>query len=490
MDLVPYKIPPSGNYRVVILIKTPVDVNSIEKHYVNDLHKYGVKDSEILIVGFEPQGSKKDTIGWLKNNLDIILSKSKCKMLMVCDSKMYEYITDVKASKGHCSYDKSVIFKYEVNCVPVISYKAINFNPQLAKKLSDSMNSLDIAIHSLPKSINVRSIKDVQYPTKRSDIFKCLRELLSAENLAIDIETFGLDHLNAGIGTISFSKHKNHAIAFCVDYQKLGERINNTGIKSLLKWFFQKCKAKFYFHRGQYDLKILIYELFMEQQPGNYTGFVEGMRAFKNFNDTLILTYVCTNNTTQNTLNLKDNTIEFSGNYAIDIKDITKHEPKVVLEYNARDTCNTMYLWEKYADTMYKENQVKAYEVLRNTVLPLVQADIHGLHISKRKAVSLEKKVRKEIEEINNEIKSLNCVKEFREQNARQKVWEYNLKSKSKIKQYKGELAEFNPNSSTQVSKLLHDYLGIEVLDRTKKGQPSVTVDSLLALKHHLSKKP
>ena len=262
-------------------------------------------------------------------------------------------------------------------------------------------------------------------------------------------------------------------MAFSVEYKEKGERCSNIIVRKLLVKFFTNCEAKYYFHRAQFDIKILIFDLFMWRQSGNYKGFVHGMNAFKNFEDTMILVYVCTNNTSQNVLNLKDNTIEFSGNYAINVKDITEHEPEIVLNYNGRDGCNTMYLWDKYIDKMQREEQVKAYEVLKNTVLPLVQADIHGIHINKRKSLTLKKEVKKEIEGIQQSILDLKCVREFRKQKTIKEVWEYNLKAKTKVKKLPAELVEFNPNSGTQVAELLHDFLKVEVIDTTKTGLPS-----------------
>jgi DNA polymerase-1 len=486
MDLIPYKLPPSKSYRVVILIKNPVIHHHIRENYVKKLNTYGIKDSEILIIGFNPQGGKKDTVGWLTNNVDTVLEKSRCKMLMVCDSKMYEYITGVKSSKGHCSYDVSTIFKYKTNCVPITNYRAINYNTQLAKKLIDGMNSLDIAINSLPKKINIRDVKYAEYPNTYDEIEKALHGLLNEQVLAVDIEAFSLSHLETGIGTISFSKDEDHAVCFCVEYIKLGEKTSAIALRKLLVWFFTNCTAKYLFHRAQYDVKILIFDLFMWRKSDNYAGFVDGANTFKNFEDTMILTYVATNNTTQNVLNLKDNTMEFAGNYAIDIKDITKHNPKVVLEYNAKDTCNTMYLWGKYIDKVTRDQQWTAYKVLRDTVMSLVQADIHGIHISMRKAKSLEKQIRKEIQDIKTEIMSMDCVKSFRLSNTKKANWEYNLKSKTKVKSLPDVLEEYNPNSGTQTADLIHTYLNVEVTDTTKTGLPSMTVDSLTALKNIL----
>ena len=484
MDLVPLRYPASGKYRVVILIKNPVQLHKIEDSYFKGLKKLGVKKKEILVVGFEPQGGKVDTVGWLVNNLDLVLKKSKCKLLMVCDSKMYEYITGVKSSKGHCSYDKSKIFDYEVNCVPIINYRAINYNIQLAKKLVDGMNSIGIALNSLPKQLNIRDVEDAYYPTSQAEIEEALWLLLEQENLAVDIEAFSLSHLETGIGTISFSQDKKTAVCFSVEYVKLGERTTNDNLRGLLAWFFKETKAMLYFHRAQYDVKILIFDLFMKRKPNNYAGFVEGAKCFRNFEDTMLLTYVCTNNTTQNVLNLKDNTIEYSGNYAIDIKDITKHEPSVVREYNARDTCNTMYLWEKYVYTMLKENQVEAYEVLKATVLPLIQADIHGIHIDIGIAKKLKKDVGNEIKAIQKDIAKLDCVNSFRIARTKEETWNYNLTSKTKVKKVPKELIEFNANSGTQTADLIHTFLNVDVVDTTKTGLPSMSVDSISALKN------
>jgi DNA polymerase-1 len=488
MDLQTFSNPPKGEYKVILLASDVSDVGALKRYYIEPMHKlHNILPEDVLAISYEFKKGKKDNVEWLKNNIPVVLKKSKAKVLLVLDSKLFEYITGCKSSKFQRSYTKSTIFETPINTVPIINYKAVKYNTSLADRLTIGLGSVNTAISSLPMSVKTRVVKDTSYPTNSLDIYRQLFALMDEPILSVDIEAFGLTNLTAGIGTISFSPTIDKALSFSVCYTKKGVRDKRGYVHKILKKFFTEYKGKTLFHRAQYDVMILIYELFMEADSSNWSGFVEGTKAFSNIEDSMLMLYCCTNNTTQNILNLKDNTLEFAGNYAIDIEDITIHEPAVVLEYNARDSCNALWLYQKYLKQIEEENLSVAYRVLVESVVPLAQAEIHGIHIDKKEADELKRSVGRKINRLVSRITKSSLVKEYLKQATLDAVWEYNLKSKTKVVDIKTyPTIEFNPNSDKQVGKLIHNFKGIEVLDTTKKGSPSITVDNLIKLKHYI----
>ena len=490
MELHTFTSPPNRKYRIVMLLGQDINEVALRKYYIEPLEEeYGIDPKDVLAVGYSIKSGKAANVEWLSNNLPTVLKSAKAKVLLVLDSKLFEYITGKKSSKFQCSYTQSTIFEVNINTTPIINYKAVKYNVSLGDRLTTGLGAVKLALSNLPTTVSVRNIKHVNYPINKLDIYKQLFALIDCPILSVDIEAFGLSHLTAGIGTIAFSPDIDSAIAFSVCYTKTGIRDKRGYTHKILKAFFKAYKGKTLFHRAQYDVMILIYELFMEGDPSNWIGFVEGTKAFSNIEDSMLMLYCCTNNTNQNTLNLKDNTIAFAGNYAIDIRDIKLHDPMVVLEYNARDTVNALWLYHKYKDQLEAENSTAAYRVLVEAVVPLVQAEIHGIHIDKQEADKLDRDIGRKIQRLISRITKSALVKEYRKYATLEAIWEYNLKGKTKVIDSNNfPLVEFNPNSGTQVAKLIHTFNEIEVLDKTKKGSPSMTVDSLVKLKHHIKR--
>jgi DNA polymerase I-like protein with 3'-5' exonuclease and polymerase domains len=221
----------------------------------------------------------------------------------------------------------------------------------------------------------------------------------------------------------------------------------------------------------------------------DWKGLVYGLDQLKNIDDSMLMTYVCTNNTVQNVLNLKDNTMDFAGNYAIDITDITLHEPHVVLEYNGRDTCNTVHLIDKYINRLKPEGLYESYKILLDFILVGVELEIRGLPMNMDVCIDLYETVGNEIKKLTKSICDTPIVSKFTKSRHYEAVYQKNLDTPSKI--YHVDTfpkEEFNPNSDLQVSDLIHEFMELEVLDTTPTGLPAMGVDSLIKLKHNVKK--
>jgi DNA polymerase-1 len=481
-------------FKLVILIKNDyLKKGAMYKHYMAPLKKLGLVDKDVLCLSLKyvnGKALKKSTMEWIDNNLVPTLIKSGTKTVAVADSKYFEYLTGNKSSSYIKSFCNSNIKGLEhINCVPLINYKAITHNASMQTKMKLSLSSIPDALTMLPSSLGARLVKYQYYPNTLADIEDALDKLLNHPALSVDIEAFALDHTEAGIGTISFSTDQDTCVAFRVQYERIGERSKGILIYELLVDFFLCYKGKLILHGGQYDIKVLVYELFMKDGR-DYEGLAQGLKCFDNIEDTMLMTYVCTNNTVQNVLNLKDNTMEFAGNYAIDIKDITIHEPPVVLEYNGRDTCNTMYLYNKFKAKIIREKLSLAYKVLKDFILVGVQLEICGFPMSMDHSKDLEQTIRREITSIGDNINNHSCVKDYLTKTRADQLFQLNLESKTKIYNIRTyPFEEFNPNSDTQVADLIHNYLQVAIEDTTKTGLPSMTTDSLIAIKHKLKDK-
>jgi len=481
-------------FKLAILIKeSSLDKRELQKHYMNNLKKKGIKLEDVVCIGLRyvnNKALKKPSLQWIKNNLVVLLNSLEVKAIAIADATYFEYITGNTQSKYIKSFCKPIIEGLEhINCVPLINYRAISHNSSMLSKMLLSLESIPDAMSGLPSSLGTRNIKNQFYPEYPKDIEEALNDLLKIDRLAVDLETFSLDHRIAGIGTISFSPDEDTCIAFKVQYQTKGERVSNFQIYVLLKNFFENYQGTLEFHRGQYDIKVMVYELFM-RGASDWEGLVHGLDQFKNIDDSMLMTYVCTNNTVQNTLNLKDNTLDFAGNYAIDIKDITLHEPDIVLEYNGRDTCNTVHLIDKYKDRIVAEGLQESYEILLGFIRTGVELEIRGLPMNMDVCIDLYETIGEEIQNIIDSICNSNAIVHYVNLRHSEVVYQKNLSTPSKIYHVNTYPKEpFNPGSDIQVADLIHEHIGLEVLDTTPTGLPAMGVDSLVKLKHSTKNK-
>jgi len=488
MESIVFKEGATAPFKLIILIREKyLNKEKIEQYYIDPLVKQGLNEEDIVCIGLRyinDKALKKDSIEWIVNNLVILIKDLKATTLAIASSEYFKHITGNLSSKFIKSNCKSNIEGLEnIRCVPIINYRSLGYNASLKNKLKLSLEAIPNAL-SVISNNQGKAIKNTYYPKEISNIRDSLLHLMDYPKITADVETFGLLHQEAGLGTIAFSTDQDTAIGFLLQYKEIGKRCEAEEEFLLLKQFLEDYKGTLIFHGGSFDIKMLVYNLFMDHDR-DYKGLVHGLNQFTNIEDTMLLTYVCTNNCVQNVLNLKDNVLEFSGNYAIDVKDITIHEPDLVLQYNGEDTTSTFYLYNKYYDKMIREQLEESYRIMVDFILVNVHLQILGFPMSMDHSKELYETIEGRISGIYKSITDLTIVSEFLEYKLQQAVFEFNLNTPSKITNISvhPEIV-LNLNSDKQLADLIHDYLEIEVIDETKTGLPSMSADSLLALSH------
>ena len=115
------------------------------------------------------------------------------------------------------------------------------------------------------------------------------------------------------------------------------------------------------YHNAAYDVKVLIYTLFMDDLLDT-TGLLAGWNYLtRSFHDTKLMAYLCFNTTAELSLSLKNLAQSYAGNYAQDdedIKDIRRIPKAELMEYNLIDACATFWLYNDYKDRLVKECQL------------------------------------------------------------------------------------------------------------------------------------
>lgn len=480
----------SNDYKIAILIKTAsFKKTELDSNYVQPLVQRGIKQANIIAFDLEYNSVGKITVSFATDYLNQLLPclhSLSIEYLLVSDSIYFKKLTGVKKVDVHYGYVLPCKMKgYEhMKIVLCTNYSALFFNPDLQAKLDLSLNTLSNSIQGINFTIGSNIIHNAYYPTTDEAIKRELYKLSKHPEITCDVETFSLRFWETGIGTIAFSWDKHNGVAFPIQAAPnnseglycISNKDDYRWPQQLLRHFFQNYKGKLVFHNANFDMKIIINALWMNDlldQQGMLTG-IEVMT--RNFDDTKIIAYLATNSCAGNDLKLKNLAHEFAGNYAVDdINDITKIEINKLLEYNLVDCLSTAYVKEKYYPKMIEDNQLDIY---KNIMLPsvkiLLQIELTGMPLNISKVHVAKRTLETNMNVSYKEIFASPIIQAFVTQ-MRKEAWvEKNLLLKVKVKPIEDfDDIVFNPGSNKQVAHLLYEYLDYPVLDLTDSKQPS-----------------
>ena len=282
---------PTGDYNIAVLVKSSsFNKQELINNYITPMEQRGVNKQEMIAFTLEAEpGKKTPSVAFIKTYLQSLLPALEdiaVKYLYVCDGNYFKTLTGQTKAEPHYGYVLPCKIKgYEhMSVVLGLNYQALIYNPDLQAKLDLSLHTLASHGAGTYQAIGTGIIHSAQYPESLQDIAQALESLHQYESLTCDIEAFSLRFNEAGIGTIAFAWDKHNGIAFAVDYKQVvradgtmdskapeeswashyGYQVNNIEVKRLLKQFFTDYKGQITWHNGVYDIKIIIYELWMK----------------------------------------------------------------------------------------------------------------------------------------------------------------------------------------------------------------------------------
>lgn len=502
----------TNGYPVCFLVPT-IDRVAIDKEY---LTPFGINPEEVLVLtSHHSAGKKKTSAGEMKEYIETmlieVLQDNRVEYICVTDSEYFKVLTKSQKAEANLGYVMDCAYgPWKVVYVP--SFKTVFYDPVKARhKISIGMQALvdhrteDYA----PPGSEV--IQFEHYPETYEDIKFALEKLLEMDcDLTSDIEAFDLKHDKAGIGTISFAWNQHEGIAFPVDWREIigakeapfGINIKNDPVRKLLADFFrkfQKSGRKMTWHNIAFDAYVLVYQLFMEHLIDT-KGLLDGLEVMlTNWHDTKLITYLATNSCSGNKLGLKEQALEFAGNYAVEeIKDITRIRKETLLRYNLVDSLSTWFVFNKWYQKMVDDDQLGIYESLfQPSIVDIVQMQLTGLPVNMATVHKVKALMEKDESNALARIHQTKIVSEFNYY----RLESYTAKKNEEWKKKKMTIAEmleasktnekirdeitFNPNSGPQLQKLLYEQLELPVISLTDTGAPSVDGDTLEALSKH-----
>lgn len=471
--------------------------SELEKHYNRECKP------TFISVDYD---KKKPSTGFMKEQYSMlvsILDKLKITTLLIADSHYFKHITGESSLKSSFAVVPSLDGKYQ--CIPIPNYQQLFYDDRIGEVMQNSLTTLGSLLQNKYVAPGTNLLANTTYPSGKAQIEESLHGLLQAPMMAVDIEAFSLDFSKAGIGSIAMASSTERAVAFLCDYKPCvhtdglyGLQEENHTIKELLYEFFSQYQGNYIFQNGyNFDVKVLVHDLFMNHIH-DYSSMLEGIKTFykgRRFYDTQVMAYLATNTTAGNTLNLKDNSVEFAGNYAEDVVDIRKLEPEALLRYNATDALSTYYVYGKYFTTMTEDNQWSIYDTIFEPSMPVItQTEMIGMPMNmatikatKAAMVAVRDKATHDLQTLPIMSDFLKELREFETEKDYQARRD-KAKNPDKIKRlpHKFEDMVFNPASSKQLASLLFGHLHLPVIDRTPTGNPSTGVDVLIALRNTL----
>lgn len=481
----------TGLYPVAVLMKQyTFDQDKIFKHYIQPLQERGIKQEDCIAFTLSYENAKKVTAQQVKEysaRLLNVLERTGTKFIYCTDGTYFKYLTGQKKSEVHLGYSLPCAVKgYEhMQVVLGVNYQVLVFAPDKQAHMDQGLDALCGTALGNYVPPGDKIIHSEFYPKTPNDIRNALMELHKFPHLAMDIEGYSLRLDECGIATFALAWTHHDFVAFPVDLNDLGAkddegnyhyRKDNAEVREILKDFLKKYMGSKRFHSATFDVKHLIYNLWM-RDPLDYKSCLEGLDIMcSNLDCTKILSYLSVNSCSGNTLGLKYQSQEFTGNYAEDdIKDIRKIPLPNLLRYNGVDCMATNYTYDKHMPVVVRDQQLELYNgLMKDSMKLVINVELVGLPMDPRKVVETKEKLEKMQEEYLLVIQSdplvakLNYLLQVSAMEA--------ANAKLKTKQHPLEKFSdtvFNPGSPLQLARLLYELMDLPILARTPSKAPA-----------------
>lgn len=498
----------SGHYPVAVLMKQfTFDQALIHKNYIQPLKDRGIPQEDCIAFSLSYETAKKVSAAQVKAysaNLLKVLDRAHVKYIYCTDGTYFKYLTGQKKAEVHLGYSlPCAVPGFEhMQVVLGINYQVLIYAPDKKAHLDQGLEALCSVYKGNYVPPGDQIIHSELYPKTPNAIRNALMELHKFPHLAMDIEGYSLRLDDSGIATFALAWTQHDFIAFPVDLNDLGAkdddgnyhyRKDNKEVREILKDFLRQYMGGKRFHSATYDVKHLIYNLWM-RDPLDYKSCLEGLDIMtRNLDCTKVLSYLAVNSCSGNTLGLKYQSQEFTGNYAQDdIKDIRKIDLPNLLRYNGVDCMATNYAYDKHMPTVVADDQLELYNgLMKDSMKLIINIELVGLPMCPRKIVETKEKLEKLQEQylltIQNDpiVAKLNYLLQVAAMEA--------ANAKLKVKQHPLEKfadTVFNPGSNLQLQRLLYELLDLPILARTPTKAPATGGKIIKQLLDHAKAAP
>lgn len=482
------------SYDIAILIKpNSFDADAMKKYYIDVFEDHGISKDKIIAYSLCYSGGKvraKEAKEYLAELIPT-LEDLGVKYIYCADAAYFKILAKQPKAESNLGY-KFPVANTEMEVTLGINHGSIKHNPDNFNKLLLSVQTVKDIIDDNFQELGSNIIDTAHYPSDLASIQSALDSLHNYSALTCDIECYSLDIQNTGLGTIAFAIDKNNGVAFSVDFSNNHQP--NIPVRNILKEFFKNYQGKLIFHNANYDVKVLLYQLFMTDFTDT-KGMLDGIEILtRDIDDTKIIAYLATNSASKPPLSLKYLAHEFAGNYAQDdIKDIKKIPEQTLLKYNLVDTLATWFVYEKHMPDVINENQIDLYNgLMMDSMKLLLQVELTGMPVNPDKVQYAKGVLQKVVDDSFKVLDQFDEIAETLDRLREDAVDAANLKIKREKNKHHVDMPKyqnmtFNPNSGTQLQVLLFEVMELPVLGLTETKQPSTGGDIIEDLLNHCS---
>lgn len=492
----------ASSYPIALLIKgSAFQRRDLEANYLDPLNTLGVPSEKIIGFTLEYDQDGKAPVKTIRAYLDKLLPslvQLGVTTLYVADSNYFKVLAGVTKTDAHVGYALPCKIKdfEQLTVILGLNHQALIYNPDMQGRLDLSIKALAGTYLGTYRELGTDIIKKAEYPESLEEIAAALDRVMLWPEASCDIETFSLRFNEAGIATIGFGMDAERGLAFACDYAPFpepvdglhGEYVLNKPIRRLLRWFFEDYPGKLIWHGSTFDLRCLIYALWMDD-PLDREGLLRGLEHMtRNFDDTMLMTFLATNSCAGNHLDLKSNAHEYAGNWAKEeIKDVRRIPLPELLQYNLIDVLCTLYVRDKYWPVVVADNQDTLY---RHLMLPslkvIIQMELIGMPLDQAYVAAARAQLEQETNAMAAIIMGHPVIKQVNLILQHNAMVAANEKLKTKqhpLEKFKDVV--FNLGSPKQLQTLLYEVMQLPVIDLTKKRQPATGAETLGKLINH-----
>lgn len=508
--------PPADHYPVALLIKEAAfNKQALEAHYLQPLLAKGMRADQLVAFNLAYTEANKAPVKLIKEHLAQLLPAMDSigvKYLYCADGHYFKVLTKQGKAEPHTGYVLPCAIEgfTHMQVVLGLNYQALVYDPSQQSKLNLGLGALAGAVMGTYQQLGTDVIRHAEYPESYEEIRAALARLHQYPELTCDIEGFSLAFNETGLATIGFAWNQHEGISFACDYRPFldprdvaesglfGYRETNHAVRFLLREFFTSYRGTLTFHNASFDIRSLIYALWMDG-PLDDRGLLEGLEILtRSFHDTKIITYLATNSTAGNELSLKTQAHEFAGNYAQDdedIKDVRRIPLPDLLSYNLVDCLCTWFVKNKRYPEMVRDRQEALYfDLFLPSLQVIIQMELSGMPMEASRIQEAKAELERQRQQCLDTIFGHPIIHTLSLLLTRSE-WEADYQSRRSKAKNPGKIqpkgwesfprSEFNPNSGPQLQRLLYEQMGLPVIDLTDTKQPATGTDTLEKLINH-----
>ena len=477
-----------GSHKDIAILVPNKDFNEaqIRRAYIDPLKAQGISEDDIIAISLDLTDQDTAPVTLIKESMitiEALFLKCKTTRVIVCHTQYFKWLT--KAQKVETSYGypmKSPMYP-DIMVFASVTPSILFTKPNYIQYLNLSLKAVAYHVAGKTNMFSASVLTNVEYPSSISEITDALNALYKYTALTCDVETFGLQVNLAGLGTISFAWDEHSGISFPIG---LGDTKDINRIRMMLKFFLAHYKGKLIFHNAPYDIKVLVWELWM-RDSADYVGMLEGLDIlYRDMDDTKILSYLATNSTTGNDLKLKNQAFEFAGNYAIEIADILAYTKEEVMEYNVIDAVCTWYVYHKHRATVFQTQEAIYQDIFKPALKVITCMELVGVPLNYDKVQLLDAKLKQVVAKYHMRLSKDPVIIGFEKILREDAAAAHTARLKQKVitaADYAD--LEFNPGSPKQMRMLLFEHLELPVQGKTHGGSSSTDGKTLQRLIVH-----